>query len=171
MEKEKNIPFKNYVLLAVVLIISIILVIYFYMWYNVYEENKLNSPIMDKYIQVVNYNELNNYLVENKDSVIYSSVLDNQEIRNFEIKFKSFISDNSLRGSILYLDLTSELKDKEINNSLKETYKVGSNNITNTPSIMIFKDGKLVSLYNIKDNNYDINKLKNYLEEEGIIND
>ena len=70
MEKEKNIPFKNYILLAVILIISAILIIYFYMWYSAYENNKLTTPIMDKYMQVINYNELDNYLIENKNCII-----------------------------------------------------------------------------------------------------
>ena len=169
MKKEKNIPLKNYIILAVVLILSIILVIYFYMWYNAYEESKLNTMIMDKYLQVINYNELNNYLVENKDAVIYSSVLEDQKIRHFEKKFKNIIIKNSLNNDILYLDLTEELKDKNITKDIKETYN--NQDIANTPSIMIFKDGNLYSIYNIKDNNYNINNLVDYLEEEDIIND
>ena len=171
MKKEKNIPLKNYIILAVVLILSIILVIYFYMWYNAYEESKLNTMIMDKYLQVINYNELNNYLVENKDAVIYSSVLEDQKIRNFEKKFKNIIIKNSLNNDILYLDLTEELKDKNITKDIKETYNINNQDIANTPSIMIFKDGNLYSIYNIKDNNYNINNLVDYLEEEDIIND
>lgn len=171
MKKEKNIPLKNYIILAVVLILSIILVIYFYMWYNAYEESKLNTMIMDKYLQVINYNELNNYLVENKDAVIYSSVLEDQKIRHFEKKFKNIIIKNSLNNDILYLDLTEELKDKNITKDIKETYNINNQDIANTPSIMIFKDGNLYSIYNIKDNNYNINNLIDYLEKEDIIND
>ena len=36
MEKERNIPLKNYIILGVVLILSVIVVIYFYMWNNAY---------------------------------------------------------------------------------------------------------------------------------------
>lgn len=171
MEKERNIPLKNYILLAVVLIVTIILVIYFYIWYENYKETKLTTPIMDKYMQIINYNELNDYLVENKNSVIYSSVLGDKETRNFEIKLKKLITDNSLRGSILYLNLTSETKDKKISKELKEKYKINDKNITNTPSIMIFKEGKLISIYNIRDNNYNLNKVEEYLKEQGVIND
>ncbi|MGN1342501.1 MAG: DUF6568 family protein [Bacilli bacterium] len=171
MKKEKNISLKNYIILAVVLILSIILVIYFYMWYNAYEESKLNTMIMDKYLQVINYNELNNYLVENKDAVIYSSVLEDQKIRDFEKKFKNIIIKNSLNNDILYLDLTEELKNKNITKDIKETYNINGQDITNTPSIMIFKDGQLYSIYNIKEKNYNINHLINYLEEEDIIDD
>lgn len=171
MEKERRIPMKNYILLAVVLIITIIFVIYLYMWYGTYEETRLTSPIMGKYMQVINYNELNDYLVENKDTVIYSSVLGDKEIRNFEVKLKKLITDNSLKGSILYLNLTEEIKDKEINKELKEKYKINGKNITNSPSIMIFREGNLTSIYNIKEDNYNIKKIKEYLEYQGVIDD
>ena len=34
---------------------------------------------MDEYIQKINYNELSNYLIENKSTVIYSSVVGSQK--------------------------------------------------------------------------------------------
>lgn len=171
MEKERIIPLKNYILLAVVLLVTIILVIYFYMWYGKYEESILTTPIMDKYMQVINYNELDEYLVENKNPVIYSSVLKDEEIRTFEIKFKKFISDNSLKNNILYLDLTSVINDNKIIKSLKEKYKLEDKDITNLPLIMTFRDGKIISIYDIKENNYDLENLKNYLRKEGVLND
>lgn len=171
MENDKNISIKNYILLAIILIITIILVTYFYMWYGTYKENKLTTPIMDKYMQVINYNELNNYLVENKNAVIYSSVLGNKEIRNFESKLEKLITDSSLKGIILYLNLTSEIKDRKINKELKEKYSLNDKDITDTPSFMIFKEGKLVSIYNVKDDNYNINELRKYLEESEVIDD
>ena len=88
MEKNRNIPFKNYILLAVTLILTIIVVVYLFVWHSNNEENNLKIPIMDKYLRVINYNELDNFLVENKDSVIYVSKLNNKEIREFEKKLK-----------------------------------------------------------------------------------
>ena len=163
MEKERNIPLKNYIILGVVLILSVIVVIYFYMWNNAYEESKLNTTIMDKYLQVINYNELNNYLIENKDAVIYVSVLEDQKIRNFERKFKSIIVNNSLNSDILYLDLTSELKNNNTKKEIDKTYSINNKSISNV--------GNISSIYNIKDDNYNIEKITKYLKEEGIIND
>lgn len=171
MEKERNIPLKNYIILGVVLILSVIVVIYFYMWNNAYEESKLNTTIMDKYLQVINYNELNNYLIENKDAVIYISVLEDQKIRNFERKFKSIIVNNSLNSDILYLDLTSELKNNNTKKEIDKTYSINKKSISNVPSIIVYKNGNISSIYNIKDDNYNIEKITKYLKEEGIIND
>ena len=56
MEKNRNIPFKNYILLAVTLILTVIVVVYLFVWHSNNEENNLKIPIMDKYLRVINYN-------------------------------------------------------------------------------------------------------------------
>lgn len=117
---------------------------------------------------VINYNELNNYLVENKDAIIYISKLNNENIRLFENKFKNIINKNNLNNKILYLDLTEELKE---NNIVKEINKKYGKEMTEVPTIVIIKDGKISSSYNIKENKYNIKLLEKYLEKEDVIND
>lgn len=168
MKKEKEIPLKNYILLSIVLILTIVVVIYFFLWKNTYEKSKLQIPILDDYLLVINYNELNNYLVENKDAIIYVSKLNNENIRLFENKFKNIINKNNLNNKILYLDLTEELKE---NNIVKEINKKYGKKMTEVPTIVIIKDGKISSSYNIKENKYNIKLLEKYLEKEDVIND
>lgn len=167
MKKEREIAFKNYIILALVLIITIIGVIYFFMWYSSKEKSKLELPILDDYIMPINYNELNDYIVENKDAVIYTSVLNDVNIRLFENKFKNVIVKNNLNSSILYLDLTDEIKDNNV--LLKMEKKYGTK--IEVPSVMVFRDGVLTDVYNIKEDNYNIKKLEKYLEKEVVIND
>ena len=168
MKKEKEIPLKNYILLSIVLILTIVVVIYFFLWKNTYEKSKLQTPILDDYLLVINYNELNNYLVENKDAIIYVSKLNDESIRLFENKFKNIINKNNLNNKILYLDLTEELKE---NNIVKEINKKYGKEMTEVPTIVIIKDGKISSSYNIKENKYKIKLLEKYLEKEDVIND
>lgn len=167
MKKEREIAFKNYIILALVLIITIIGVIYIFMWYSSKEKSKLELPILDDYIMPINYNELNDYIVENKDAVIYTSVLNDVNIRLFENKFKNVIIKNNLNSSILYLDLTNEIKDTNV--LLKMEKKYGTK--VDIPSVMVFRDGVLTDVYNIKEDNYNIKKLEKYLEKEVVIND
>lgn len=167
MKKEREIAFKNYIILALVLIITIIGVIYFFMWYSSKEKSKLELPILDDYIMPINYNELNDYIIENKDAVIYTSVLNDVNIRLFENKFKNVIVKNNLNSSILYLDLTNEIKDNNV--LLKMEKKYGTK--VDIPSVMVFRDGVLTDVYNIKEDNYNIKKLEKYLEKEVVIND
>ena len=168
MKKEKEIPLKNYILLSIVLILTIVVVIYFFLWKNTYEKSMLQIPILDDYLLVINYNELNNYLVENKDAIIYVSKLNDESIRLFENKFKNIINKNNLNNKILYLDLTEELKE---NNIVKEINKKYGKEMTEVPTIVIIKDGKISSSYNIKENKYNIKLLEKYLEKEDVIND
>ena len=76
-EKTREIPLKNYVYLFLILLGSILFLTYAYTWYETYTENKLNISIMNNYLTVINYNELDNYITENKDAVIYVSLLGN----------------------------------------------------------------------------------------------
>lgn len=164
MKTDKIIPFKNYIILSIVLILSIILVIYFYMWYSEIEKNNIGMPIMDEYLNVINFNEISDYLIENKDVVLYVSVLDNDNTKKFEKKFKKVIYNYSLNNSMLYLNLTDE-NSKIIDSFMKD------NNINSLPCIIKFRNGRVISVYNISDRNYDIDLLISYLRIEEIIND
>lgn len=162
MKKEKEIPFKNYIILAVILIFTILLVVYLFNWQSIYQKNKLQEPILDKYLMVINYNELDDYLVENKEAIVYVSVLNDEKIKMFENKFKNLIIKNDLNNKVLYLNLTNE--SVEIN-------KKYLSNLSEVPTLIIFDEGKVVESYSIKDNNYDIKAFKKFLKKEEIIND
>ena len=73
-----------------------------------------------------------------------------------------------MNNKILYLDLTEELNKKSIVNELNKKY---GKEMTEIPSIIIIKDGKISSSYNIKENGYNVKSLEKYLEKEDVIND
>lgn len=159
----REIPLKNYIILGLVILLTLGLVYYFYLWYITYEESKLNETIMDRYLEVINYNELNDYIVENRNAMIYTSVLENNNIRKFEIKFKNIVVKNALKDKILYMDMTDIFKDKIKYTELRNSYQVNNYNITNVPCILVFKDAKLVDIYSIKDNDYNADNVLNYI--------
>ena len=159
----REIPLKNYIILGLVVLLTLGLVYYFYLWYITYEESKLNETIMDRYLEVINYNELNDYIVENRNAMIYTSVLENNNIRKFEIKFKNIVVKNALKDKILYMDMTDIFKDKIKYNELRNSYQINNYNITNVPCILVFKDAKLVDIYSIKDNDYNTDNVLNYI--------
>lgn len=166
--KKREVPVKNYIFLGIIILITLLLLFYFYLWYLTYEESKLNNEIMDRYLQVINYNELEDYLLENKDAFVYVSVLEDKKTRNFEINFKQTIIDNSLKKEILYLDLTEIYNNENKISIANKEYNIDNKNISNVPCILVFKDGNLTKIYDIKENNYDVNKVEIFLEEEGI---
>lgn len=166
MREEKNIPFKNYIILAITLIFSIIIIIYFYMWYSEFEINKISTPILDDYLSVINYNELDDFLIENKNVILYISTLENKETRYFENKFRDIINNYSLNSDIVYMDLTNEKHNQKLYDSIVKKYK-----LLNLPCIVIFDNNDIIDVYSIKDNNFDVDLLVSYFRIEGIIND
>ena len=164
---KREVPIKNYIKLGIILLISILALFYLYLWYRTYEENRLNTPIMDNYLSIINYNELNDYLTENKNATIYLSKLNDNDIRSFEKKFKFIIQDNALKNKMLYLDLTNEL-DQNNEITITNNYTINESNL---PVIVIIENSQVVEIYNIKENNYDENKLEAFLNQNNIIGD
>ena len=159
----RKIPVKNYIILGVVMIVTMMLLYYFYMWVDVYKESKINIPIMDKYMRVINYNEFSDYLIENPDSIVYVSVLEDEKIREFEKKFKNKYRENEIKNEILYMNVTDDISDKKIKNEMSLKYFVNSLNMTDVPCVLVFSDGILTSIYSVSDNDYDINRFVMYL--------
>ena len=163
MDKSKKdglreVPLKNYVYLFLILLGSLLLLIYIYTWYETYNENKLNTSIMNEYLTVINYNELNNYIVENKDAIIYVSILGNDNINRFETKFKTEIIKNNLKNEILYLDLTNENL-----NVVTKKLKIEQD----FPYLVVYTNGQITDTYNIAETNYSSKKTIKYLNRIG----
>lgn len=165
MEKEKLriIPKKNYFILGIVLIISFILVYYFFMWTVAFNDTKTNIPILDKYMDVINYNELDDFLIENGNAIIYVSVLDDNNTRNFEKKFKNVVENNELVNNVLYMDISEEINDNVIKNQMDSKYISGNAKMSDVPTIIVFENGKLRAIYNVKENEYDIERTKIFI--------
>ena len=106
-DKLRKIPVKNYIILGGIIVVTLFILYYFYCWVDVYKESKINIPILDKYMMVINYNELDNYIVENPNTIVYVSVLENEEIRGFEKKLKNKYKSNSVNNEILYMNITN----------------------------------------------------------------
>ena len=157
-ENLREVPTKNYIYLFFILLGSIFVLIYIYTWYETYNNSKLNTSIMNKYLTVINYNELQDYITENKDAIIYVSVLGDKEINRFEEKFKNNITDNNLKNSILYLDLTNEDR-----NTVTQKLEIDNH----FPYLVVYTNGKITDTYNISENNYSPSKTIKYLNRIG----
>lgn len=154
-----KIPFKNYIYLFLVVVVSFALLYYLYLWFLEYDTNSEKKSVLLDTMQVINYNEIDSYLVENKDAYIYVSVTNISKVRQFDKKFRKLIINNNIKNKILFLDLTNE-KD----NSNIFGFKL--------PVLLVYKDGKLVDNFNVDKEDYNIHKMEDYLISIGVmIND
>ncbi len=156
----REIPIKNYIKLCIIVLVTIFLLFYFYQWYKTYEENNLSTPIMNEYLTIINYNELEDYLQENTDATIYVSYLQNKTIRNFEKEWGKILANQEQYHQILYLDVTEELKTTKLSNELKEKYHITKDNL---PQIIKFNNSQITAIVNIKEENYNLQTIENKL--------
>ena len=162
-EAFRKIPVKNYIILWVIMIVTVLILYYFYCWVDVYKESKINIPILDKYMTVINYNELDNYIVENPNTIVYVSVLENEKIREFEKEVKNKYKNKEIENEVLYMNITDDIKNKNIKDEMILKYFVNSLNMTDVPCVLVFSDGKISSIYSVSDNDYDIDRFTIYL--------
>lgn len=160
-DKLRPIPVKNYVYLCLVIVATFLILYYVYLWYDAYSKEKLNKGILNDYLTVINYNELDDYIIENKNAVIYVSKLGDEDINRFEKSFKNVIVDNNLKNLILYLDI-SDVDDK-----VYDKLKIDSN----LPYIVVYTDGEITNTYSVVKYKYNTKKLEKYLNRIGIIED
>lgn len=161
-EKKKSIPFKNYIYLGLIILATILVLYYIYLWYRTYKEDELNKSIMSDYLTVINYNEMDSYILENSNAVIYVSKLGDEQINKFEKNFRNVIVDNNLKNAILYLNVTDE--DVE---SYSKKLKIDDN----LPYIVVYTGGEVTDTYSIVKNNYSTKKIEKYLNRIGITED
>lgn len=157
----REIPKKNYFILFIVIVLSLLIAFYFRNWYKAYEDSYLSKSIVGNYLFQINYKELDNYLVENQSAIIYVSKVGNEKIRNFEKKFINAINQNDLKNKILYLDLSNYKGDTN------DKYTINDKDITSVPNISVFKNGKLDDIYVIDVDGYNMEKIISYLILKG----
>ena len=158
----RNVPFKNYIYLGLIFLITILVLYYIYLWYQTYREDVLSKGIINEYLTVINYNELDSYIAENGDAVIYVSKLGDDQINKFESKFRNTVVDNNLRSHILYMDVTNE----DIS-SVSKKLEIDSN----LPYLVVYTDGEVTSKYSIVKNEYSTKKVEKYLNRIGIFDE
>ena len=163
-ETLRKIPRKNYFILGGIILATILIVCYFYAWYDAYKETKLNMRILDKYMEVINYNELEDYLVENPNTIIYVSVLEDAKIREFEKEFKRAFKNREINNTVLYMDLTNDIKDSKLKAELLDKYTVNSNRL---PIILVINNGVLVRNMSISENGYDVSLTREFINSIG----
>lgn len=153
INKKKDIPKKNYFILGIILIISCILVYYINIWYSLYQYEKRGSSPITTYMEIINYNEVENYIAENSDAIIYVSKSNNLKIRKFEEDNEKLFKKLELNYNILYMDA------KDVNKDLKIKY-----NVNEYPTILFFKNKRLVNKYVLELDNINYSDMKSIID-------
>ncbi len=145
-QKEKKIPKKNYIILAVIYLVVIAIVLYFASWYNTYQDYQKETPVLRNTVFEINTEEIDHYLMENPNCMIYLCAASDDDCRSFELQFKKEILKNEWQDSITYLNLDSVDNIPNYLNTFISQYNTANFKIERIPALIAFEDGKITAI-------------------------
>ena len=162
---KKEIPLKNYFILILVILLTILAVFYMRDWYNTSKEFYAQNSVMTKVVREIKNDEISNYILENQKFILYVSSGRNTNIKSFENEFKNLIQKMDLGENVLYMNL-DEVDVSDFYNSLNSyasRKKVKNQIASSDASMYVFTDGKLTMLLN-NVNNYSMKRLESIID-------
>lgn len=168
----KTIPKKNYILLGLLAVITILAVIYMCKWYRASENYYLENSVMKELVGEVKELEFENYVLENPDIVIYISNDQSETTKKFEKKLKNYILEENLKSHFIYVN-GKESTEKFLLNFKKNYFVDGIKEVKITyPNLLILEDGKVKDiLYRTVLEERNAKDVKPFLQRNGVLED
>lgn len=145
MMKEKKIPLKNYIIYGIIVVVTLVGVFYLNEWYKAYKKLELENSYISKYITELNYDEFENYILENPNTIIYIGKTNSEASINVEKKLHKLLDSNELIDISIFLNLTN---NENVLTSIQNKYYNSKSlpNLDRIPAIVIFDNMKIVDV-------------------------
>ena len=162
----KVIPKKNYKKITAIFIITILIVVILFIFYNSQKRLVSDIPVIRGTLSEVEEEDFNNYITEHDDFLLYVGVAFDDNCREIEEDLKEVLKNRGLLDT-LYLNITTiddktafyeRFNDKYSNNVRLEGY----------PAFIIISDKKIVDLVQKKENKLFISDIERLLDEYSI---
>ena len=166
-KERKEIPAKNYLILSIIVIITLVATIYLFSWFKQYNDSKVSTPIITSTLREVEYNNLKTVLAERDVLIMYMCTTDEKVCRSFEKKFSDFVNKNNLTEDIIYLNLGYNSDENNLLEKVYDEYKSDSlvKKVHEYPTLLIFNQGKIVDILSSNGKKtITIKQVKDFLE-------
>lgn len=168
-KEKKEISSRNYFIVIVVSILTIVIVLYIRSFIINYRANVSDVSVLHTKVSEVNINELDYYTNEATDSILYFSYTGDKDVYNMEKKLLKEIEKKGLTEKIIYVDITELLTDYKYINILKEKFPNVKDQINKAPIFIYIKSGQAVEAFSSELKMLDykmLNKIVNKYEIE-----
>lgn len=162
--RDKKNLLKNYIILVAIFLVSIVLVLYLCRVYKVFENQKLEEPVIRGSLVEINSADLSHYVVDTPSVIVYICAPKDDRCRKFEKKFKKFVQREGIVDEIIYLNVADEDLG-EFTNNFNENYKFKTKLKNSYPAFVTFSDGKIDAILQVsKGKDLSISKIDNFVE-------
>lgn len=142
---------KNYLLVGIICLGTILLTLYAASLYKQYKAIESQVPVLNGVIGEVKANEIHNYLLENQDILLFICKINDTECRNLESELKSVINKRSLANDMVYVNI-ADVNVSSFFNDFNSSYK-GMRDVSNYPVLVLMRDGKVFDFVDKGQNN------------------
>ncbi|MBE6140204.1 MAG: hypothetical protein E7172_01530 [Firmicutes bacterium] len=149
---------KTYITIAAIVIGIILITIYILAWNNVRTKEKYSTSYLISTdtvsLEIKNLDEVNQILSEApSEYFVFLNYVNDKDTYNLEKNLKSIIDNYTLSDRFYYLNVTDIMKEDNYLERINNTFK--TNNITQVPVILFYKDGQLTEngIVSREDNN------------------
>lgn len=166
----RKIPLKNYVILCIIVISTVLAVFYVRSWYITNKEYYSRNSVIKDVTREINVDEISNYALESPKFMLYVSSGVDADVKDFENNFKKLIKKLEISEDILYLNMDNVNNDLYSSlSSFSSNNKISSLIIQSKASLYVFSDGKIVGVLN-NVNNFSDKHIKAFIKKWGFIN-
>jgi len=173
----KVIPKKNYLLVVVICLATLIVVTYLTYICKKNQAIKVEPSILSGYVLELGEKEimtnLSNYALDNPGFVLYVSYDSSKNLNEFEEQLKDLVKEQNIKSNLVFANLNlianknflNELKDNFFSDDLNNNYI----KLEKQPNMFLFKNGKIIKVLYYAEHKIDIEDVKKFLFNEGII--
>lgn len=168
----RTIKLKNYVILAIIFLVTIALVL---LLKDIYINNKKYEENTNDRLEIlyeIKEEDLKSYLVENRDIIIYMSHASDVTLEEFENEFKTYIANKEISREIIYLNLDKvssnfyeTLKEKYFNDYMKSKKDL----VLNQTNLYAIEDGNIKNMLYEQNKKISLKDVEYFLKTNGVV--
>lgn len=168
-EKTREVPFKNYMILALICLFTLGIIVFSSIMYTREEKKKLETPVISGVLAEIKKEDINNYVVENESFFLYIGTASDYNSREVETDLIKYFGRRDIKNDTIYLNLTGDNDVKKFYEDFNSKYVVNDySKLKAYPAFIIFKDGKVLDLVQRGDNQkLNIGDIDRVLDEYG----
>lgn len=149
-KNERKINIKNYLILALIFLVATLITVYLCNVYSVYQESKLEIPVIRGTLSEITNEDLEHYISENPSTILYICTASDPTCRSYEKDLKKLINSKELQEEIIYLNILPEEKEEFIK-TYNEKYTSRVKLTEQFPAFVALEEGKTVHILQSKE--------------------
>lgn len=167
--EENTKPTRNYIILAILCLATVLITIYICKWISIYKEDELSSSPLTGKVQEIYLNELAESANEASEAILYFGYTSDRDNYSLEEKILKEVEKRNIQEYVYYINVKDYLENDEYKKIILSTFKDLENKNIKAPLLIYTKRGEIIKIKSSDKkmiNINDFNNLANILETE-----